>query len=61
MRLRRMSTTAKLAEIRPEIKGLIDNAIVPILVREYLQELRNERLVAVARSGGALVSVAANA
>ena len=42
-----MVTVAKFGTIRPDVKSIIDNVVVPILVREYLQVLRSENRVAV--------------
>jgi hypothetical protein len=43
-----MATATKLEAIRPDLKTIIDNVIVPILVREYVAMLRNEKRVEVA-------------
>ena len=42
-----MATALKFDEIRPDLKAMIDNVIVPILVREYVAMLRNEKRVEV--------------
>jgi hypothetical protein len=42
-----MATATKLGAIRPDLKAMIDNVIVPILVREYVAMLRNEKRVEV--------------
>jgi hypothetical protein len=43
-----MATETKLAEIRPDVKAMIDNVVVPILVREFLEVLRKQKGVEVA-------------
>jgi hypothetical protein len=42
-----MATAAKFDGIRPDLKAMIDNVIVPILVREYVAILRSEKRVEV--------------
>jgi hypothetical protein len=42
-----MATVAKFDGIRSDLKAMIDNVIVPILIREYVAILRGERRVEV--------------
>lgn len=42
-----MASTAKPATIRPDVRAMIDNVIVPILVREFVQLHRSEKRVEV--------------
>ena len=43
-----MATATKFDAMRPDLKAMIDNVVVPILVREYLEKLRAEKRVEVA-------------
>jgi hypothetical protein len=42
-----MALATKFDGIRPDLKAMIDNVIVPILVREYVAILRSEKRVEV--------------
>jgi len=43
-----LATASKLDAIRPDLRAMVDNVIVPILVREYVALLRAEKRVEVA-------------
>ena len=51
MQSRRRPQTQEASPLTPELKGFIDRVIVPILVRDYLSGIAQEKQIADGREG----------